>query len=666
MPAIIDLLFTDIIANYSKLSPTSMQLTFPSSESIHLIVSHVDHIYHYVTLQASHVTVNAIIPSFTPTSLVLHVQARPYAGHVKSSSLLQIAFMVRAKGSPRKLEHARFALVALLQTAHDVARSQILPFACNAHFRTYSGVCNNVAQPKWGASRSALKRIKFKKDNPAFKPDTNDLSITDLPNARLISRLLCQQRKSIPSQRKVSALAVYWGQFIDHDIGITPESQGTVFKQNMDIKIRDKNDPFFKRHGGQIHFTRSRGVNDARKCCGHGMAERMPRGAMNEQSSYIDGSHVYGCDRQRVNALRAWRDGSLRTGRKTPNGEHFLPGNNEAEVGVKLDSKGNAEDFVSGDVRVNEQPMLSSLHTMFMREHNRIATKLRGKFSCWKDEKIFQYSRRIVSAQIQLITYQNFLPGILGNQRSLKKYSGYKKGVDASITAFFSTAAFRFGHSMVPEETKILVSKNKKHAKSGTKLHETFFNPGFLKSIGVEPLILGASHQVAEKVDTKVINSLQNELFKKMTKGIDLVSLNLQRGRDHGIPLYNDAREMYGLRRKRTFKEVTGDKEVSSILKKLYGSVDRIESYIGGLSERHVQDSELGELFHTALVEQFTRLRDGDRFFYRRLKWPAEMEPMEEIAELRKETLKLSTIFVRNGGGSLKPQDFGRDVFRVE
>lgn len=664
MPAIIDLLFTEVIANYKKISPNSYQLIFPSGESLRLNLVHSDPIYHYVTLRASHISQNAIMQSFKPTSLVLHAQARPYAAHDSSASLMHTAFSLRANAPKKTLRQARFMLSALLQSGHDGARAQIHPFPCNAHFRTYSGSCNNVARPKWGAFRAALRRLKSPR-NPAFKPGTNDPLVADLPNPRKISRLLFRQTVSIPSRRRVSVLAVFWGQFIDHDVGITPESGGTISKQNMDIRITDTTDPYFKRHAGRLHFTRSRGVRDGKPCCGNGISERFPRAAVNEQSSYIDASHVYGCARKRVNALRTWKNGKLRTGVKWINGEFLLPRNDASDVGVKLDVKEKNSDFVSGDTRVNEQPVLASLHTIFMREHNRIAKKLRKKFACWQDEKIFQYSRRIVSAQIQLITYRDFLPTILGKRHGLKPYRGYKKHVDASIATFFSTVAFRFGHSMVPNKLNILVRRDEEHARSGMPLHDAFFAPEVVKEIGVEAFLLGASHQIAENVDTKVVASLQNELFRRKTKGIDLVTLNIQRGRDHGIPPYNDAKAMYGLSRKASFEDVTNNKDVVNTLKRLYRSVDKMEAYVGGLAEPHMEDSELGELFHAALVEQFTRLRNGDRFFYRRLKWPKEMNGMAEILEIRKNSLKLANVFIRNSGGLLNQNDFPKNLFKL-
>jgi peroxidase len=69
---------------------------------------------------------------------------------------------------------------------------------------------------------------------------------------------------------------------------------------------------------------------------------------------------------------------------------------------------------MTGDVRVNEQPLLVSLTTIFAREHNRIATQLSAIHRDWSDEAVYQETRRIVIAEFQHITYNEFLPVLLG------------------------------------------------------------------------------------------------------------------------------------------------------------------------------------------------------------------------------------------------------------
>jgi len=99
-----------------------------------------------------------------------------------------------------------------------------------------------------------------------------------------------------------------------------------------------------------------------------------------------------------------------------------------------------------GDIRGDENIALHAMHTVWIREHNRIATELKELNPSWDDEKLFQTSRRIVGGLWQHIAYTEYIPVLT----SIPKYTGYKPSVDPSIINVFSTAAFRYGHSLVP------------------------------------------------------------------------------------------------------------------------------------------------------------------------------------------------------------------------
>jgi peroxidase len=114
--------------------------------------------------------------------------------------------------------------------------------------------------------------------------------------------------------------------------------------------------------------------------------------------------------------------------------------------------------FRAGDLRVNEQVELALMHTIWMREHNRIARTLQELNPSWSDEILYQETRRILVAELEHITYNEFLPLILGPdymrtfelQPKQKGYTRlYKEDIDASITNAFATAGYRFGHSLV-------------------------------------------------------------------------------------------------------------------------------------------------------------------------------------------------------------------------
>ena len=110
----------------------------------------------------------------------------------------------------------------------------------------------------------------------------------------------------------------------------------------------------------------------------------------------------------------------------------------------------------SGDTRVNEQPGLAAIHTVFVRIHNQIARELDLLRPSDTDEEIFQLTRKIVIAIIQNIHYNEWLPLIIG-RRAMRQFSlttgsrsEFLASVDPSISNAFSTAAFRFGHTLIP------------------------------------------------------------------------------------------------------------------------------------------------------------------------------------------------------------------------
>ena len=114
-----------------------------------------------------------------------------------------------------------------------------------------------------------------------------------------------------------------------------------------------------------------------------------------------------------------------------------------------------------GDTRVNEQPGLAAIHTVFARLHNDLARELDRLRPRDTDEEIFQETRKIVAAVIQNIHYSEWLPLILG-RRTWREFglqtglrSQYVPSVDPRVTNAFSTAAFRFGHTLIPDSFQI-------------------------------------------------------------------------------------------------------------------------------------------------------------------------------------------------------------------
>jgi len=290
--------------------------------------------------------------------------------------------------------------------------------------------------------------------------------------------------------------------------------------------------------------------------------------------------------------------------------------------------------YVAGDVRANENPDLISLQTLFMREHNRLAALQASAHPSWTDEQLYQAARQLVIAEIQSITFNEFLPALLGRQ-AVKPYQGYRSNVNPSITNEFATAAYRFGHSLLDSELGRL-NNDGSEAAPPLSLAESFFNSGVFdptkanRAGDIDPFLKAAATGNTQEVDLGVVDELRNMLFGPPgSGGFDLAALNIQRGRDHGLADYNSVRAAYGLPRVTSFAEITPDSTVQRQLRDLYGSVDNIDLWVGGLAEKHLPGSSVGVTFQRIMVDQFSRLRDGDRNWYQSILRGQELGQIE-------------------------------------
>jgi hypothetical protein len=194
--------------------------------------------------------------------------------------------------------------------------------------------------------------------------------------------------------------------------------------------------------------------------------------------------------------------------------------------------------------------------------------------------------------------------------------------MDASVTNSFAHVAYRFGHSTLSPNLKLASSEGEEE---NLPLRHAFFNPTVLADDpgAVDRLLRGAAHQVSQEVDLKLVDDVRNFLFGPPgAGGLDLAALNIQRGRDHGLPHFTSLSASYGQQQPgwtvpKTFAQITSNPELQAALLAVYnGNIGNIDSWVGGLAEDHVAGSSLGQLFQGILNNQFRRTRDGDRLFY--------------------------------------------------
>ena len=495
-------------------------------------------------------------------------------------------------------------------------------------FRTLDGEGNNPTN--LGSAQLPLLR----KTTVGYGDGSGSPAGADRLSAREISNLVnAETDPGIPNTTNISSFVVLWGQFVDHDMSLSRDGNPA---ERFDIPV-PKGDPVFdpRSTGTKIlpfqrsSFTMVNGI----------------RQQINANTAFIDGSQVYGCANTLGHDLRTF-DG---TGHLKTSDKNLLPFN--------IDGFPNQPDtsgtfFLAGDVRVNENAGLCSLQTLFMREHNFWADSIKAGDPTLSDSDIYFRARAIVGAEIELITYRDWLPLVLG-PNALDPYVGYNSDIDPSIANEFTTVALRL-HTLLPPVFKQLDRKNQSFG--DVLLGQTFFNPPSIIKRGIEPFLRGLAQQIPQEVDPYIIDAVRNFLVGGVQSrgGFDLAALNIQRGRDHGFPGYNQVRIDYGLTPKATFADMTSDTDLQAKLLSAYSSPDDTDIWVGGLVEPHLDGAQVGETFWTILKDQFQRVRDGDRFWYE-----SYLDP-DTLATVEAQTL--SIIIRRNTTITTELQD---DAFHV-
>ena len=431
---------------------------------------------------------------------------------------------------------------------------------------------------------------------------------TGLPNARTVSNLVVAGNAGdaeTPNAEGLSGMMYAWGQFIDHDINLTLSDNVT----HIDITVPAGDSTL----AGSISMTRS--VIDPLT----GVAAK-PAVTTNNVTGWLDGSMVYGSDATTAAGLRG-TDGHLLTS----------AGNNLPIVDGA---------YAAGDIRVQENPDLTALQTLFMREHNRQVDLLKVAHPDWTGDQLYQQARAIVTAEIAHITYTEFLPHLLGTN-AIKPYRGYKAGVDARLTEEFAGAAFRFGHSIVSAN---LEKTDELGNVIGTPvtLKDAFFQDpaAFAADGGAAGLLRHLTNDLSNSLDVHIVDDLRNFLFVPGV-GMDLAAINLQRGRDLGLGTLNETRIALGLTPYTSFAQITSDATTAAALQAAYGDVNQVELWIGGLAENHLSGAMVGQTFDVIIAQQFTNLRDGDRFWYQNQGFdPATMRAIESTT--------LSSVILKN------------------
>lgn len=491
-----------------------------------------------------------------------------------------------------------------------------------AENRSFDGRGNNLNDQDLGAKGTMFRRVAPSRYEDGISAPAD----FGRANAREISNTLCTASGQGTNGYGLSDFVWQWGQFLDHDItlAVTATDEDEAFY--IDVGAGDPLE-------GVIPLMRT--IYD------QSTGTTKPREQINSVTSFIDGSNVYGSDEARAAALRIFSGGRLKVSDADlmPMNSTGLPNANDLNLPPN-------ELFLGGDVRSNEQLGLTCMHTVFVREHNRLAELIASVNTDWDDDQIYHRARKIVGAYIQAITYNEFLPALLGDRSPNPTTFTYDPARNPAATNEFATALYRIGHTMVSDQLLLMRNDGLPAPVPSISVLDAFFSPSTLieSPETVDWILKGLSMQAQMEADTQLVDNLRNQLFGPAgSGGLDLAALNIQRGRDHGLANYNDTRAAYGLPRKNSFAEITADFDTQESLSSMFTSPDQVELWIGGLAEDHLPGLPVGELIAESMRQQFTDMAEGDRFFYR-------FDP--EVAEILNEVegTRLSDIILRNTG----------------
>lgn len=515
-------------------------------------------------------------------------------------------------------------------------------------WRTIDGSCNNLNFPWWGQTGTPYKRLlKPKYGSQDGAPRSLGKDGYPLENPRTIALKVHYPRDIFID---ISNYVTIFGQFIFHDLshfGSVMGDDGEVLKckcgsQNPDcINIPIPKIDYYNQDKKCLVQVRSRPSYPEFNCY-------LPyREQINDLNSWMDLSTVYGNTEEAARDLRSGELGKLRTSSfKGIDGE-FLP------TGCPAYTLTKKFCFNAGDNRVNQYPLLTSMHTIWMREHNRVADALWKINPEWDDEFLYQLARTITIAEYQHISYNQYLPILLGDQITdifgLKSYGegffmGYDPEIFPNVANEFSTGASRFGHALTTPYESQYDSYN--NLVKNNSLDNLMFNPRLLMyPDSLEGFLRGCQKDSANWFSPHLTDYLSNRVKHDMgphnpKDGFSLSAWNVNRGRDHGVRSYNDYRPLAGLKKARNWNELTYiPKKAIERMKQVYASVDDIDLWTGLVSEYPLPDGVLGPTSAYILARGFRDWKYGDRWWFENGHDEKIRLSLDQIREIKKTSL---------------------------
>lgn len=414
-------------------------------------------------------------------------------------------------------------------------------------------------------------------------------------------------RKTPPNSRIPNVLWVIFGQFLDHDIGISVNDKT---KEPMRVLIED----FLP----NIYFNVSKLLRDP-----------LTGNPINGVTPLVDGSHIYGQDEERNHILRSGFEGKM----KVNDDDGYPPLNT---LGIENEPSHRDPNFyLCGDTRCNENLLLFSFHKLFIDEHNYWAEYYCRQYPHYNDEELYQLARRRVIYTLQYITYEQFLPVLLGKDwyEDIPHYDEYG-GDDYPFKMLeeFRSSAYRFGHSGIPNVIEIRDRQYPSSKLACKSLEDIFFpTKHFYEREGkkniIDNAITGMIMKEIAPIDIKITPQLSNHTMKMHHTGktqliFDLPLFNIVRSRTNIIS-YNGMRNMAGLGPCESWSDITSNEHLINELGNMYGyhwGHKDVDPWIALMAEDPSCDNLYGSLLGPTashlIKKQFSYIKRADPHFY--------------------------------------------------
>ena len=523
----------------------------------------------------------------------------------------------------------------------------------NSNQRTITGICNNRQNKNFGKALAPISRLLGRASYADNVSSIRNRSVTGspLPSTRVVSLRILAEGATPVFDHQTSNLHMPYGQFIAHDIILMPSSVGPN-GQTLDCtacnsgSVTDNCAPIAVPNGDD-YFPTNSCIRLTRALNGQtGLGQRTQ---LNQNTHFLDLSVVYGSDECLAAKLRTFKNGEL----KTFQYQYPLPPQDPTDSNCQ--SKAPNSCFLCGDDRNMVQPGLITIHTLYIKQHNKVAQAMQKLRSDWNDEKLYQEARRLLTARFQHHVYAEYLPKLLG-QAAMKEFgltpltSGYFTGYDATLDPAlpveFTSAAFRFGHSQIRKELPRVTNFNQTVGTSVDIGNNVFYADSAYQGSagGIDGIIEGLLQYPAMAVDRQFSFPVRHQIFEirgKKASGIDLISVNMMRGRDVGLFPYNEYRTLVGLPKANNFSDLLGQMDAANVqaLQSVYASVHDIDLYPAILMERPVGGSLLGRTGTYIIATTFARLKKADRFFYETKAPNTRSLTPDELAAIRSSSL---------------------------